>query len=251
MAWPSGSITTDNVDQGIDRPRIARHQIRQSHVDANAITDEFGTVDNTGVADGNVLGYDGTKWFPSNNLIINSANYPVTIVASDSFDPADTYTADPTVTVSKNDDFLNDYYIDRNDYIPEITVSPTLSTNNPTIVAGTYDIRIQGPWGFEVIRTSGASLASITPTISLIDTDSSTTLGSFTSKVPASLTNDLDPTANEYEHLLYTSLSLRHTFTVDTAVNLRASLTITRGGATSAGGLFKIGAALQVRLTKI
>ena len=106
MAWPSGSIITDNVDQGIDRPRIARHEIRQSHVDADAITDEFGSVDTTGVADGNVLGYDGTKWFPSNNLINNSANYAATLLGADSFDfTQDTFTADPTVTVSKNADF--------------------------------------------------------------------------------------------------------------------------------------------------
>jgi len=251
MAWPTGSISTANVDQGIDRPRVAREQIRQSHVDADAIADEFGTVDTTGVVDGNILGYDGTKWAPSDNLVVEAATYAATIVASDSFDPSDSYTANPTVTVSKNADFLNDYFLDRNDYIPEISVSPGAGTDNPTIVAGVYDIRIQGPWAFEVSRSSGDGISSITPTISLIDTDSSTTLGSFTSKVPGSLINDLDPTANRYEHLLYTSLSLRHTFTVDTAINLRASLTITKSGANAVSGLFKIGAGLQVRFVKI
>jgi len=241
MAWPTASISTDNVDQGIDRPRVARHQIKQSHEDANAIKDEFGTVDTTGAVDSNVLGYDGTKWAPSENLVFAAATYAATIVAGDSFDSSDTWTSGSTV--SKNATFLSNGYIDRNSYLSNT------NTDNPTLIAGTYDIRIQGPWAFEVNRTSaGGSVGSITPTISLIDTDSSTTLGSFTSKVPASLTNDLDPTANEYEHLLYTSLSLRHTFSSDTSINLRGSLAI---AGSSSSGLYKIGAGLQVRFLKI
>jgi len=242
MAWPTGSISTANVDQGIDRPRVAREQIRQSHVDADAIADEFGTVDTTGVVDGNILGYDGTKWAPSDNLVVEAATYAASIGAGNEFDLSDTWSSGDTV--SKNLTF-GGKDIDRNNYLSNT------NADNPTIVAGVYDIRIQGPWAFEVSRSSGDGISSITPTISLIDTDSSTTLGSFTSKVPASLTNDLDPTANEYEHLLYTSLSLRHTFTVDTAINLRASLTITKSGANAVSGLFKIGAGLQVRFVKI
>jgi len=239
MAWPTGSISTANVDQGIDRPRVAREQIRQSHVDADAIADEFGTVDTTGVVDGNILGYDGTKWAPSDNLVVEAATYAASIGAGNEFDLSDTWSSGDTV--SKNLTF-GGKDIDRNNYLSNT------NADNPTIVAGVYDIRIQGPWAFEVIRNSGTNVTGITPTISLIDTDSSTTLGSFTSKVPASLTNDLDPTANEYEHLLYTSLSLRHTFSTATAIRLRGSLTIAGSGSS---GLFKIGAGLQVRFVKI
>ena len=64
MAWPTVDATTTALDSGSDDPNIARPQIKLNIENANAIKNEFGTVDITSPQNEQVLRYNstGAKW---------------------------------------------------------------------------------------------------------------------------------------------------------------------------------------------
>lgn len=60
MTWPTGNISTANVDNGLDNPALARVQIKQSIDDINAVVAEFGNVGISSAANLQVLQYSGS-----------------------------------------------------------------------------------------------------------------------------------------------------------------------------------------------
>jgi len=64
MAWPTTNASTTALDSGTDDPNIARPQIKLNIENANAMADEFGTVDISSPQNEQVLRYNSssTKW---------------------------------------------------------------------------------------------------------------------------------------------------------------------------------------------
>jgi hypothetical protein len=64
MAWPTTNATTTALDSGTDDPNIARPQIKLNIENANAMADEFGTVDISSPQNEQVLRYNSSssKW---------------------------------------------------------------------------------------------------------------------------------------------------------------------------------------------
>lgn len=64
MAWPTTDATTTALDSGTDDPNIARPQIKLNIENANAMANEFGTVDITSPTNEQLLQYNSasSKW---------------------------------------------------------------------------------------------------------------------------------------------------------------------------------------------
>ena len=64
MAWPTTDASTAALDSGTDDPNLARPQIKLNIENANAIKNEFGTVDISSPQNEQVLQYNATsgKW---------------------------------------------------------------------------------------------------------------------------------------------------------------------------------------------
>jgi hypothetical protein len=64
MAWPTTDATTTALDSGSDDPNLARPQIKLNIENANAIKNEFGTVDISSPQNEQVLRYNSSsaKW---------------------------------------------------------------------------------------------------------------------------------------------------------------------------------------------
>lgn len=67
MAWPSGTkASTSNVDQGSDKIRLARPDIKQNIDNTNAIIDTFTNMGSA--SDKDLLIYNGTSFSPNNSF---------------------------------------------------------------------------------------------------------------------------------------------------------------------------------------
>lgn len=58
MTWPTSAISTENLDNGLDNPALARVQILQAVQNINNVAAEFGNVSITSVANLQMLQYN-------------------------------------------------------------------------------------------------------------------------------------------------------------------------------------------------
>jgi len=62
MAWPTTSVSTANVDQGIDSPTQARAQLKDMVDTINQMADEFGDVNLTSAVEGDIMTLQNGVW---------------------------------------------------------------------------------------------------------------------------------------------------------------------------------------------
>jgi hypothetical protein len=60
MTWPTSSVSTSNLDNGLDNPALARIELLQAVKDVNNVAAEFGNVGISSAANLQMLQYNGT-----------------------------------------------------------------------------------------------------------------------------------------------------------------------------------------------
>ena len=64
MTWPTSSVSTSNLDNGLDNPALARIELLQAVKDVNNVAAEFGNVGISSAANLQILQYNGaaSQW---------------------------------------------------------------------------------------------------------------------------------------------------------------------------------------------
>jgi len=138
MAWPTTDATTTALDSGTDDPNIARPQIKLNIENANAMANEFGTVDITSPTNEQLLQYNSasSKWV---NATVSTGGGAIGSSLS-----VLTITGSPLSTESIDGEFRNPYAISEvSDTGSLVTISGT-NSDEMAFSSGTYEVLFAG-----------------------------------------------------------------------------------------------------------
>ena len=138
MAWPTTDATTTALDSGTDDPNVARPQIKLNIENANAMANEFGTVDITSPTNEQLLQYNSasSKWV---NATVSTGGGAIGSSLS-----VLTITGSPLSTESIDGEFRNPYAISEvSDTGSLVTISGT-NSDEMAFSSGTYEVLFAG-----------------------------------------------------------------------------------------------------------